>query len=57
MSVMQALAQGGGLTARGTERNIQLHRRSAKGTLDKLSPEMSDQIQPNDVIYVRESIF
>jgi polysaccharide biosynthesis/export protein len=57
MSVMQALAQGGGLTPRGTERNIQLHRRNAKGTLDKLSPEMADHIQPNDVIYVKESLF
>jgi polysaccharide export outer membrane protein len=57
MSVMQALAQGGGLTPRGTERNIKLHRRNAKGELEKLTPEMSDQILPNDVIYVRESIF
>jgi polysaccharide export outer membrane protein len=57
MSVMQALAQGGGLTPRGTERSIKLHRRNAKGEVEKLSPEMSDQIQPNDVIYVKESIF
>ena len=57
MSVMQALAQGGGLTSRGTERNIRLDRRNAKGEVEKLTPQMSDQILPNDVIYVRESIF
>jgi polysaccharide export outer membrane protein len=57
MSVMQALAQSGGLTARGTERSIKIHRRNAKGVVEKLSPEMSSQIQPNDVIYVNESLF
>jgi polysaccharide export outer membrane protein len=57
MSVMQALAQGGGLTPRGTERNIQLHRRNAKGEVEKIHPAMTDQIQQNDVIYVRESLF
>lgn len=57
MSVMQALAQGGGLTPRGTERNIQLHRRNAKGEVVKTQPAMTDQIQQNDVIYVRESLF
>ena len=57
MSVMQALAQGGGLTARGTERDLQLHRRNPKGDVEKIHPAMTDQIQQNDVIYVRESLF
>jgi polysaccharide export outer membrane protein len=57
MTVLQALAQGGGLTPRGTERNIQLYRRNAQGEVEKLHPAMSDLIQPNDVLYVRESLF
>lgn len=57
MSVIQALAQGGGLTARGTARNIELHRRNAAGVVEKLLPAMFDLIRPNDVIYVRESLF
>ena len=57
MSVMQALAQGGGLTARGTERDLQLHRRNPKGDVEKIHPAMTDQIQQNDVMYVRESLF
>jgi polysaccharide export outer membrane protein len=57
MTVMQALAQSGGPTARGSEYRLRLHRKAANGEIEKTSPEMSDVIQPNDVIYVRESIF
>ena len=57
MIVMQALAQAGGLTPRGTQRNIQLHRRNAKGVLEKVSPALTDLVQQNDVLYVQESLF
>ena len=57
MTVMQALAQGGGHTVRGSEWRLRLHRKNGDGVVEKLSPEMSDAVQPNDIIYVRESIF
>ncbi|MDQ3185483.1 MAG: polysaccharide export protein EpsE [Pseudomonadota bacterium] len=57
MTVMQALAQGGGPTLRGSEWRLRLHRKNAEGGVEKLSPEMADVVQPNDIIYVRESIF
>jgi polysaccharide export outer membrane protein len=57
MTVMQALAQSGGPTARGSEYRLRLHRRNAAGLIEKTAPEMSELIQPNDVLYVRESIF
>jgi polysaccharide export outer membrane protein len=57
MTVIQALAQGGGPTARGTERNLKLLRRNATGGNEELRPKMTDLIQPDDVIYVRESLF
>jgi polysaccharide export outer membrane protein len=57
MTVMQALAQGGGPTNRGSEWWLRLHRKKPDGTVEKLSPEMADPVQPNDIIYVRESIF
>ncbi len=57
MTVMQALAQGGGPTARGSEMRLRLHRKNASGVVEQVSPEMTDAVQPNDVIYVRESIF
>lgn len=57
MSVMQALAQGGGLTQRGTERGLRLHRRDASGQVQVREPSMDEPIQADDVIYVRQSIF
>lgn len=57
MTVMQALAQGGGPTTRGSEWRLRLHRKNAEGGVEKISPEMTDIVQPNDIIYVRESIF
>lgn len=57
MTVMQALAQGGGPTPRGSEWWLRLHRTNAEGVVERLSPEMTDSVQPNDIIYVRESFF
>lgn len=57
MTVMQALAQGGGPTPRGSESRLRLHRKNAEGVVEQSSPEMTDLILPDDVIYVRESIF
>ena len=57
MTVIQALAQGGGLTQRGTQRNIELHRRNAKGAIEKLTPALTDLVQQDDVLYVQESLF
>jgi polysaccharide export outer membrane protein len=57
MTVMQALASGGGLTQRGTQRGMKIHRRGADGKLKVIEPRMEDSLQTGDVIYVRESIF
>lgn len=57
MTVMQGLSLGGGLTARGTEKNMKLTRRDAQGKVATLVPGMQDLLQPDDVVYVRESLF
>jgi len=57
MTVMQALAQGGGLTLRGTERNIKLNRRNTKGEIIELHPALSDLVQQDDVLHIQESLF
>jgi len=57
MTLLQALAAGGGLTARGTARGIKVNRKGPDGTVQELNPGMQDQLQPDDVIYVRESLF
>ena len=57
LTVMQALATGGGLTQRGTERGLRLHRKGPDGKLQVLQPIMDDVLRDGDVVYVRESLF
>ena len=57
MTVMQALAAGGGPNMRGSEWFLRLHRKSVDGAVEKISPDMTDAVQPNDIIYVRQSLF
>jgi polysaccharide export outer membrane protein len=57
MTIRQALAQGGGLTGRGTERNLGLYRRGANGVIKLFSTNLNDPVRPDDVLYVGESLF
>ncbi|MEO8859338.1 MAG: polysaccharide export protein EpsE [Burkholderiaceae bacterium] len=57
MTVMQALAQGGGPTARGTEKKLRLSRTMQDGTVQQIVPQLTDPVLANDVIYVNERLF
>jgi polysaccharide biosynthesis/export protein len=57
MTVMQSLATGGGLTQRGTEKGIRVHRKGADGKIEIVTPTMDDRVRDGDVVYVRESLF
>jgi polysaccharide export outer membrane protein len=57
MTVQQALAAGGGLTLRGTQRGITVHRKAADGTVRVLKPGLQEALQENDVVQVPESLF
>lgn len=57
MTVMQAIAQGGGTTSRGSEKRLRLHRRGADGRMQQLEAALSDPVLPNDVLFVKESLF
>ena len=57
MTVMQALAQGGGPTARGSEKKLRLHRKAEDGSVQQSVPKLTDLVLPNDVIYVEERLF
>ncbi len=57
MTVMQALAVGGGITARGTERRLRVHRKGTDGRIVETEPELTDPVLSNDVIYVKERLF
>lgn len=56
-TVLAALSLGGGLTPRGSERGIKIHRRMPDGSLREMNPSLADPVQANDVIHVRESLF
>lgn len=57
MTVMQALASAGGLTQRGTLRGLRVSRRDADGRTREVEPQMTDVLRPDDVVFVRESVF
>lgn len=57
MTVLQGLAQGGGLSARGTERGLRIHRRGSDGKVEIIIPEKDQLIQADDVLYIQESLF
>jgi polysaccharide export outer membrane protein len=57
MTVIQALAEGGGLTGKGTQRGIVRHRRDANGKVKEEGVSMDENVQDMDVIYVKESLF
>jgi polysaccharide export outer membrane protein len=57
MVVMNALSLGGGLTLRGSERGITIHRRMPDGSLRKMEARLFEPVRPDDVVYVKESLF
>ncbi|OWQ87415.1 polysaccharide export protein EpsE [Roseateles terrae] len=57
MTLLQGLAAGGGLTLRGTDRGIRVHRKGTDGKVQELKPGMDEALKDGDVIYVRESLF
>ena len=57
MTLMQALAAGGGTTQRGTEKGIRVHRKDASGQVQVLNPGMDAALKDGDVVFVRESLF
>ena len=57
MTLMQALAQAGGPTMRGTQKNMKIFRRGPEGKPDEISLDLTATVNTDDVYYVRESLF
>ena len=57
MTVMQAIAAGGGITPRGSDRRLKLRRADASGKLVETDAKLRDLVKPDDVIYVKEALF
>jgi polysaccharide export outer membrane protein len=56
-TVEQAIARAGGITVRGSTRRIEIKRTDSNGKTSTKSAKLSDLVQANDVIRVKESIF
>ncbi len=56
MTVMQAIAKAGGITIRGTQRSVKLHRKNAEGKLVKQTPELTGTLMDEDVLFIEESL-
>ncbi len=54
--VMQALSLGGGLTTRASERGIGIHRRMPNGELLLIDAKLTDPIQADDIVFIRERL-
>ena len=58
MTIRQALAMGGGPTPRGMEMWVRLDRVGQDGKIERIgSVSLDEPVRPDDVIYVRESLF
>jgi polysaccharide export outer membrane protein len=57
MTVMQALAAGGGMTPRGSESRLILRRPAADGKFVENYVGLLEAVKADDVIYVREALF
>ena len=57
MTVIQAIARAGGITPRGSEHRVQIKRVGPDGKFIVAKAKPGDKVLPNDVIYVKESIF
>ncbi|MBK9439976.1 MAG: polysaccharide export protein EpsE [Comamonadaceae bacterium] len=57
LTFMQALVTAGGITQRGTERNLRVTRREPDGSTKEYYPALHEPVRADDVIFVRESLF
>jgi polysaccharide biosynthesis/export protein len=57
MTVSQAIAKGGGFTLRARQGGIVLKRRDASGNMVEAVSKADDPVNPDDQIFVQESLF
>lgn len=57
MTLLQAIALGGGLTRRGTQRGAEIHRSGADAKLDTIPAHADTVIRADDVIDIPQSLF
>ena len=54
LTVQQAIALAGGLTERGSTRGMKIRREVAPGRFEEINVKLTDYVQPNDTVIVRQ---
>jgi polysaccharide export outer membrane protein len=57
MTVMQAIAAGGGITPRGSDRRLKMRRTADDGKVVESDASLKDIVKADDVIFVKEALF
>lgn len=57
MTVMQAVSTGGGITLRGSSKDIVINRTMETGETQQMNVKLTDFVSAGDVIFVKESFF
>jgi len=57
MTTMQALSVGGGVSDRGSLKDIKVTRRISDAATEKIEVKLTDELRPDDVVYVKERLF
>ena len=57
MTVMQAIAAGGGITPRGSDRRLKMRRNASDGKVVESDAQLQDSVKADDVIFVKEALF
>jgi polysaccharide export outer membrane protein len=57
MTVMQAIAAGGGITPRGSDRRLKMRRAGDGGKVVESDATLQDTVKADDVIFVKEALF
>ena len=57
MTVMQAIAAGGGITPRGSDKRVLLRRPSGDGKFKETNIGLQEVLKADDVVYVKEALF
>ena len=58
MTLMQALSVGGGFTLRASKKDVQINRRDGRtGKITTFVAQLNDLLLPDDVVYIKESLF
>lgn len=56
-TVLDAISLGGGLSPRGTDNGVRIHRQMPDGTVRVFKAKLADAVKANDVVHVAESLF